>query len=137
MVQDLYCWLKATRAGADAYLVKPINDAHLIDTVTQLIARSSRDNWRCLVIDDDKILAAQLVEWLQQSNITAQAVSSVSQSWLQVREFQPDVILLDVQMPECNGIELAAMLRQDINTAQQPNQLTLMRTEPNPHRLHQ
>ncbi|MBK7300880.1 MAG: response regulator [Moraxellaceae bacterium] len=117
---DFSSRLKATRAGADAYLVKPINDAHLIDTVTQLIARSSRDNWRCLVIDDDKILAAQLVEWLQQSNITAQAVSSVSQSWLQVREFQPDVILLDVQMPECNGIELAAMLRQDINTAQLP-----------------
>lgn len=117
---DFRSRLQATRAGADAYLVKPLDDNYLIETVTQLASRPSDDNWRCLVVDDDELLARQLVEWLRESGMVAEWVSAPRHSWLKVREFRPDVLVLDVNMPECNGIEFATMLRQDVNTAQLP-----------------
>lgn len=117
---DFRSRLQATRAGADAYFVKPLDDRQLVEAVTQLVARSSTDSWRCLVIDDDEILSQQLVEWLREAHMTAEWVSSPSESWLQVREFRPDVLILDINMPECNGIEFATMLRQDMSSSQLP-----------------
>lgn len=117
---DFRSRLDATRAGADAYLMKPINESQLLDTIGQLATRRLDDSWRCLVIDDDALLAEQIVVWLNDAGLVAQTVSSARDSWLKVREFKPDVLVLDVNMPECNGIELAAMLRQDANTSQLP-----------------
>ncbi len=117
---DFRSRLQATRAGADAYLIKPLENHQLLATVTQLAARPIHDRWRCLVVDDDEFLAKQLVEWLRQTGMIAEWVAAPRDSWLKVREFRPDVLVLDVNMPECNGIEFATMLRQDVNTSQLP-----------------
>ncbi len=117
---DFRSRLQATRAGADAYLVKPLEDKQLVVAVQQLTARPSNDSWRCLVVDDDEILAQQLVEWLREAGMVAEWEAAPRDSWLRVRDFRPDVLILDVKMPECNGIEFATMLRQDISTSQLP-----------------
>ncbi|HEX5278105.1 MAG TPA: response regulator [Fluviicoccus sp.] len=117
---DFRSRLDASRAGADAYLVKPVNDAQLLETTAALTARKLDDHWRCLVIDDDEHLAKQVVEWLEYSDLVADWSPSAQDSWLKVREFRPDVLLLDVNMPDCNGIEYARLLRQDANTAHLP-----------------
>ncbi|PTQ91364.1 response regulator [Agitococcus lubricus] len=117
---DFRSRLDATRAGADAYIVKPINETQLLEVVAQLANRRLDDSWRCLVIDDDTLLSDHIVAWLTDAGMIAQSVTSARDSWLKVREFKPDVLVLDINMPECNGIELATMLRQDANTSQLP-----------------
>jgi DNA-binding response OmpR family regulator/EAL domain-containing protein (putative c-di-GMP-specific phosphodiesterase class I) len=117
---DFASRLDASRAGADGYLVKPLDENHLLETTSQLTNRQRTDNWRCLVVDDDALLAEQLVAWLEQAGLTADCVTAPRDSWLKITEFEPDVIVMDVNMPECNGIELATMLRQDARTALLP-----------------
>ena len=117
---DFRSRLQATRAGADAYLTKPLDEGQLLTIVQQLTSKHLQQSWRCLVIDDDVLLSEQLVEWLRQSGIVADHVNSPRDSWLKVKEFKPDVLVLDIRMPECNGIEFATMLRQDIETSQLP-----------------
>ncbi len=117
---DFRSRLEASRAGADAYLVKPVNDALLLETAASLTARKLDDDWRCLVIDDDEPLARQLADWLGQADMVADWSASARDSWLKVRDFRPDVLLLDVRMPECDGIEYARLLRQDADTAHLP-----------------
>ena len=117
---DFRSRLQATRAGADAYLTKPLDEGQLLTIVQQLTSKHLQQSWRCLVIDDDVLLSQQLVEWLRQSGIIADHVNSPRDSWLKVKEFKPDVLVLDIRMPECNGIEFATMLRQDIETSQLP-----------------
>ena len=116
---DFSSRLEAVRAGADTYLAKPLDQNQLLKTVAQL-ASSELEGLRCLVVDDDELLASQLVEWLRDDGIVAESVSDPSECWLKVREFQPDVVVLDVNMPECDGIELATLLRQDEQTALLP-----------------
>ena len=117
---DFRSRLQATRAGADAYLTKPLDESQLLTIAKQLTAKHLQQSWRCLVVDDDELLAQQLVEWLRQSGMIAEYVSNPRDSWLKIREFNPDVLVLDIRMPECNGIEFATMLRQDIETSQLP-----------------
>ena len=117
---DFRSRLQATRAGADAYLTKPLDEQQLLAITQQLTAKHLQQSWRCLVVDDDELLSQQLVEWLRQSGMIAEYVNAPRDSWLKVREFNPDVLVLDVRMPECNGIEFATMLRQDLETSQLP-----------------
>lgn len=117
---DFVTRLEGARAGADTYLVKPLDDADLLANLGRLALQRVRDDWRVLVVDDDALLAQQVREWLESAGMTVQCVTLPSESWLRVREFHPDVVLLDVNMPECNGVELATMLRQDPDTVRLP-----------------
>lgn len=114
---DFRSRMEAIRAGADAYLVKPLDESRLLELAAQLTALRLDDRWRCLVIDDDELLAQQVAAWLCSADLIAEWVGSPRDSWLKVREFCPDVIVMDINMPECNGIELATMLRQEAETA--------------------
>lgn len=113
---DFRSRMEATRAGADAYLAKPLEESRLLEVAAQLTDRRLDDGWRCLVIDDDEAMARQVAAWLCHAGLTAEWVTSPADSWLKVREFHPDVIVMDINMPEYNGIELATMLRQDAET---------------------
>lgn len=117
---DFNSRLEATRAGTDSFLPKPIDARQLLDTIGQLVQQRRDDGWRCLVIDDDEKLATQLCIWLREGGLEAETVSNPRDSWLRVREFQPDVLVMDVNMPDCNGIELATLLRQEAQTALLP-----------------
>lgn len=64
---DFRSRLQATRAGADAYLTKPLDEQQLLAITQQLTAKHLQQSWRCLVVDDDELLSQQLVEWLRRS----------------------------------------------------------------------
>lgn len=118
---DFASRLQSTRTGADAYLVKPPDDALLLSAVRRLALRRERAAcWRCLVIEDDKAQSDQLLGWLTAAGMEAEVMATPRESWLRVREFRPDVVLVDIQLPECSGVELAGMLRQDVATARLP-----------------
>lgn len=117
---DFASRLDATRAGADGYLVKPLDEAQLLAAVGQLAGGQRLENWRCLVIDDDALLGEQLVSWLREAGMTAESVAAPRDALLKIAEFKPDVVVLDVNMPEASGIELATMLKQDVKTGLLP-----------------
>jgi len=71
------------------------------------------DTLNVLMIDDHSLFRAGLSELLNRSGINVVASVSNGQLGVQyVREYQPDVILLDVRMPDINGLEVLAELNQ-------------------------
>lgn len=56
--------------------------------------------------------------------------SSGRDALLAARDFQPDLILLDVMMPELDGLETLAMLRRMPHLAETPALFMTGRTEP-------
>ncbi|MGG6266000.1 response regulator [Leptolyngbya sp. AN03gr2] len=66
---------------------------------------------RVLAIDDDESLIVLLQEVLRPLGVEIIPLHSPSQLWQALNEIQPDLVLLDVQMPEVNGLELCKAIR--------------------------
>lgn len=104
--------LKAVRAGARAYFTKPLNVAALIDKLEELTLCQREEPYRILVVDDSRALAETYAASLTQADIESQIVTDPLAALEPLVEFAPDLVLMDVYMPQCSGMELASIIRQ-------------------------
>ena len=109
---DFEAKLKAERAGANAYFVHPVDTALFTAELERLTAKFDQTNaLRIMMIDDDDTLSKYYSTILARAGMVAQAVSNPADACEIIGEFQPDVILIDLYMPGCNGMELANVIR--------------------------
>jgi DNA-binding response OmpR family regulator len=71
---------------------------------------------KILVVDDDHDQANLLVQFLSQQGMVALSAYSGQECLEQVRRELIDVIVLDVSMPEMDGLEVCAALKQKLST---------------------
>lgn len=104
-------YLAAVRMGAKGYFVKPINAGALEARVQRLLLQRKQAPFRVLIVDDDVMLAEHYKLVIEQAGLAAEVLNEPSQVFKGLKSFQPDVILLDVNMPDCSGPELAQLIR--------------------------
>ena len=76
---------------------------------------------RILVVDDDPDILKLVVRRLQHANHRAQGAASASEACAFVAEKgAPDVVVLDVDMPNVDGLELLGRLREQIGNPELP-----------------
>ncbi len=117
---DMEARLAAARAGALRYLCKPIDINKLILTLDGLIERTVAKPFRVLLVDDDESLLSYYETVLRGVGMEVKTLSRSLESLKTLEEFKPDVIVLDVHMPECSGPEVAQVIRQDDSWALTP-----------------
>jgi DNA-binding response OmpR family regulator len=83
---------------------------------------------KALLIDDDLKLAELLENYLVKSDIKLQAISDPLDTLPAIRSHNPQVIVLDVMMPEMNGFEVCQQIRKDYSL---PIIMLSARGEPN------
>ena len=66
---------------------------------------------RILVVEDDAKIAAILVDYLQQAGFTAEVERDGGRAVARVRENPPDCMLLDLNLPGLEGIEVCKQIR--------------------------
>ncbi len=67
---------------------------------------------RILIIDDDTELTDLLKEFFESQNAMVATADRPSLGLKKVRDFHPDVIVLDVMLPEMDGFETASKIRE-------------------------
>lgn len=67
---------------------------------------------KVLIVDDDLTVGLLARETLQQAHFRVSVVQDAAQMRQTLSRFRPFIILLDVQLPDANGIDLCAELRQ-------------------------
>ena len=65
-----------------------------------------------LVMDDDLLVLESMEDYLKQAGYAVVTASSAREALEQARKTPCDVALLDMKMPEMDGFQVAAMLRQ-------------------------
>lgn len=68
---------------------------------------------KILVVDDEPDVTDLLVYALRAKGYTVEAVNNPNASIGLARTYVPDLVILDVMMPELNGIQICRMLRVD------------------------
>jgi diguanylate cyclase (GGDEF)-like protein len=104
--------LSAVRAGSSAFFVKPVNMTELCSTLSALTSAVKPEPYRIMIVDDDPQLADYHALILQEAGMITITVSDPLLVMPPLFEFKPDLILMDMYMPGCNGMELAKAIRQ-------------------------
>lgn len=130
---DLNAKLRALRAGSTDYLVKPIDFHLLIDKLIQLINLNNK-TYRVMVVDDDPAMTNLEAEVLRYAGMEVLCVNQPLHSLQHAAQFKPDLVILDMHMPDINGMELAVLLRQDPDFLLLPIIFVTADTDTNLHR---
>lgn len=73
---------------------------------------------RILVVEDDEVLRNELIELLRNEGYEAEYISTFSDTAGQIIKSKPDLVLLDINIPELNG-ELVVSFRIYYNKGNQ------------------
>ncbi len=76
---------------------------------------------RILVVEDDNSLSVllRLIMKVQQDDWEVNSASTGVEALEQVEKFEPDLMLLDIMMPEMDGLEVARRIHDDPRHANQ------------------
>lgn len=111
---DLEARLTALRMGAGSYLHKPVTIETIVEHLDRELGLVHEDEpFRVLVVDDDEIAMRQSVDILGAAGMTAVGVNEPARAVDEARRLSPDLMLVDLHLTECSGLELARVLRQD------------------------
>ena len=95
---------RAFRAGADAFLVRPLAPDKLLAAVDSLVrGHPGPAHGRVLVVDDDVKIATICREVLENIGFDVATAGSIEEGRRSLRERRPDVVLLDVTLPDGDG----------------------------------
>ena len=112
--------LSAIRRGVSRYLVKPVTPETVWQGVNQLLTRETKAIASILVVDDDPVFSGTITTLLEPWGIKVHTSESPQDFWQLLPAISPDLVILDVEMPEINGIELCQTLRNDPNYQELP-----------------
>jgi len=102
---------KGIALGASGYLSKPIDRAKLAALVKQFTFTNKIP--RALVVEDDEPTRVMLKRVLKGEGWEVTEAANGKTGLEQLRNVPPDLILLDLMMPEMDGFEFLTQLRRD------------------------
>ena len=112
---DLETRLAAIRAGGQAFFHKPFATTDLLDTLDQLLGLERGAPLRVLIVEDASSLALLYANTLNEAGMIAEVLGRPRDLLPTLKEFRPDLILMDIYMPEASGVELAQIIQQHRN----------------------
>ena len=104
--------LTAVRLEGAGFLGLPTNSIKVIDQYYYLTQKQHARNYHVLIIDDDPILAKRYALALENVGIQVTILTNPNQALNLLSEKTVDLVLLDFHLQECNGFEVAKILRQ-------------------------
>src|SRR5438876_696066 len=108
--------------GAIDYFVKPVEAKELIARLNLLkIKNPNRDGEvRVLIVDDEAANRHWLIKALEPAGFTVLPASGGREAIDMAKSLQPDLVLLDLMMPEVTGFDVVEALRADPSTREMP-----------------
>jgi signal transduction histidine kinase/DNA-binding response OmpR family regulator len=111
---------KGFSLGASAVLQKPVSREDLVATLDGLgLVRANR-SIKVLVVDDDPKAVELLAAYLAEPGYTVLRAYGGSEGIAVARRERPDLLVLDLMMPEVNGFDVVEALRSGAETAAIP-----------------
>ncbi|MEX0272711.1 response regulator [Leptolyngbyaceae cyanobacterium UHCC 1019] len=113
--------LEVVRLGGCVFLQKPLPIHEILKAVTDVLKQNQTRHFnRVLVVDDDAIAITRLAALLQPLAIEVTGLSDPQQFWQVLTTTAPNLLVLDLEMPGFNGVELCQTVRSDPKWQQLP-----------------
>ena len=106
--------LNFARSGGSLILQHPVEPIAAIAALSELLSNLG-NSAKVLIIDDDPQVLLSLEMSLKPWGFEINTLNEPTQFWSVLESFKPDILVLDVDMPNLDGIELCQILRTDRN----------------------
>lgn len=109
---DITLRLSARRAGVDALIVDPLSVNDVLKRLQLLVDPKREEAFRVLIVEDDRSQALFAEGILRNAGMDSLVVLDALDVMPALTQFRPDLVLMDLNMPGANGIELTALIRE-------------------------
>lgn len=104
--------LAAVRAGSSHFLAKPVSSKMLCQILSTFLQKSEQDPYRVMLIDNDNDVLRFYRQALQMAGYQVYCCNNPQQALQMMLQHQPELVLIDLDMPDCHGLELGQIIRQ-------------------------
>jgi diguanylate cyclase (GGDEF)-like protein len=111
--------VEATRAGARGFVDVDLAADRIVSAADALAGREE-ERTRVLALDDDALILDVLHALFDGTAIEVTGVTEPAEFWGALNRSQPDLLLLDVEMPGVTGLEMCRVIRADSRWASIP-----------------
>jgi DNA-binding response OmpR family regulator len=112
--------LAVSRLGARQFLQKPATPAQIFQAIARMLPKPTALAAKVLIVDDDPAMLIALSSLLIPWGLTVETIAEPQQFWQTLTDTSPDLVLLDLEMPQVSGLELCQVVRQDLEWGDLP-----------------
>ncbi len=110
--ETLEAIIELQRAGADVCVPRDDKLSDLVSRILDLVQTREQHVPRVLVVEDSATATAHIRRSLSQHGIDSEAIADPRSLLEATQRYRPDLVLMDMYMPYCNGVEVTRALRQ-------------------------
>ncbi|GAB4374292.1 MAG: response regulator [Elainellaceae cyanobacterium] len=105
--------VEVSRLGGKAFLQKPVSVQQILQTITQVFPQSQSTEAKVLIVDDDLATLAALSSLLHPWGLQVKTLNDPQHFWEELVATEPDLVVVDLEMPTFSGIDLCQVMRHD------------------------
>ena len=121
--------LAVSRLGARQFLHKPATTEQIFQAITRVLPQAQTSDARVLIVDDDPMVLAALSALLTPWGLQVLTLTEPQRFWEVLIATEPNLVVLDVEMPLVSGLELCQVVRQDVQWGDLPILLVTAHTD--------
>jgi len=103
---------QALSAGCDACFATGTQHAAIMARIVKLCSNEEEPPYRVLVVEDSKTAGAMIRRTLSEAGMESLAITRPQDVLTALASFRPDLVLMDMYMPGCTGVEVTRVIRQ-------------------------
>lgn len=105
--------VKVARLGGQGFIHKPMSPVRVMEAISKAIEKTTNPTVKLLAVDDDSRILRHLKEELSPWGFQMTLLEEPQEFWQHLERSVPDLLILDVEMPDISGIDLCAVVRND------------------------
>ncbi len=105
--------LSVARRGSYRFISKATPLPQVLETIDDILHNQRSSEVLLLVVDDDPLILDKLKQCLPRWGIQAVTLNDSREIWKALETLTPDLLILDIDMPHVNGIEICQVIRND------------------------
>jgi diguanylate cyclase (GGDEF)-like protein len=112
--------VEVARRGGGAFMQRTCSATDVIEAMSDLLERVAPTDFKVLAVDDDPAILEGISALLGPSGLEVSTCAEPYGFWEVLTRTTPDLLLLDLDMPGLNGIDLCRAVRADGDFGQLP-----------------
>jgi DNA-binding response OmpR family regulator len=112
--------VNVARLGGQVFLQKPISSTTVMQAIARVLEQSRSPEAKLLIVDDDPQMLDFLHKLLTPWGFHLTLLEDPKQFWDILTQSAPDLLILDIEMPEFSGIDLCQVVRNEPTWSELP-----------------